>query len=72
MTKERKTLIALAAAGKTTVDASQMADDQNTFDCETVACAFNKDGSCKFHAVENEFPVLTEEDGCLSGITEEV
>lgn len=72
MTDERRTAIELAALGKTRTDMSECADENHFFDCETGSCAFNKDGQCRYFAVENEMPVTTEEDGCLSGIIEEI
>ena len=68
MLDTRRAAIALAAVGKTLCDMTECTDTANFFDCETGACAFNKDGQCRFFAVEQELPTITEEDGCLSGI----
>ena len=68
MTNERKDRIILSAQGKTMSDMSACADEKGFFDCETYACAFNHNGQCRYAAVEEEMPVVTEEDGCLSGI----
>lgn len=70
MTDEHRTVVALAAAGKTPMDMSECADENHFFDCETGACAYNHNGQCRYFAVEEEMPTMTEEDGCLSGILE--
>lgn len=71
MTNEQRNLIKLSAVGKTIVDITALVDDKKFFDCDTESCVFNKNGQCRYAAVEDELPVITEEDGCLSGFVEE-
>ncbi len=72
MTGEHLAKIESQAAGKTRIDVSQMAEgpDQE-FDCDTGTCAFNHYGVCRYYAAHGDLPVMTEEDGCLSGVVED-
>lgn len=70
MNAEQITRIELAAAGKTLTDVSGNEGENHFFECETGSCAFNHDGECRFYAVHENYPVITEEDGCLSGFLE--
>lgn len=70
MTNTYRAYVESLAEGKTREDMTTCCDADYAFDCESEACAFNKDGMCRYHAVEDKMPVITEEDGCLSGIVE--
>lgn len=65
MTKEQLENIQAEAhaIGKTRMDPG--ADESGFFPCETVGCAMNDNGTCRFSAVYGCVPFMTEEDGCL-------
>lgn len=37
-------------------------------DCETKSCAYNVAGQCRYPMVHHRVPIITEEDGCTSGV----
>lgn len=34
-------------------------------ECESLDCAYNRDGTCRFHLVYDHKPNITEDDGCV-------
>lgn len=70
MTKEYRDAVISAAAGQTLSEI--ITDEQSSFECETEECAYNHNGYCRYKAVNDELPVITEEQGCLSGIMEDI
>ena len=70
MTRGYRELLNLAMIGRT--PSFMEADQRGFFDCESKPCAFNKDGQCRYMAVYEELPMMTKEDGCISGIFEEI
>lgn len=38
------------------------------WECETRDCAYNNDGICRYKDVKGKYPVITENDGCTSGV----
>ena len=73
MTEARKARIdaLMKSPGKRPVDSSQFADSDGEIECTARYCAYNKNGYCRYHAVEGDYPAYTEEDGCLSGVPED-
>ena len=66
MTKEQIEMIQRGTLDKTPLEIA--ADEDGFFECTTEECAFNNDGTCRYHAVYDKLPAMTEEDGCLCGM----
>ncbi len=41
-------------------------------ECESIDCAYNKEGWCRFPMVYERAPKITEEDGCLEGVIKNI
>ena len=37
-------------------------------ECETKSCAYNSSGECRYPLVHHAAPIITEEEGCMSGV----
>lgn len=49
-------------------DEIKLSGEDEPQDCGTTACAYNNGGECRFQAVFDRPPVVTEEDGCTDGV----
>ena len=43
---------------------------KRSFECETEDCGYNHEGICRYALVHETDPKITEEDGCISGVTD--
>ena len=42
---------------------------EGEFECETKDCAYNHEGMCRFQRVHDRKPTITEDDGCVDGVS---
>ena len=41
-------------------------------DCDSMSCVYNDGGSCRYPMVHHRVPIITEENGCESGVIDAI